>query len=85
VEDIQYSPAPIKPNPAPWRKAPRQSQRVYVGIPEAAAYLDIAPRTVRELIAEGKLAGYRLNDRVIKVKLADLDAVFTPVPHGGAA
>jgi excisionase family DNA binding protein len=56
--------------------------RAYVGIPEAATYLDIDHKTVRRLISSGKLPAYRLGNRVIKVKIADLDSVLTPI--GGA-
>jgi len=61
-----------------------ETQRVYVGILEAAAYLDVATKTVRRLIATGQLPAYRLGNRVLKVKLADLDGVLTPVPNGAA-
>jgi excisionase family DNA binding protein len=54
----------------------------YVGIPEAAAYLDVDHKTIRRLIAAQLLPGYRLGNRIIKVKVADLDAVLTPM--GGA-
>jgi len=65
------------------RRHPQHVPRAYMGIPEAANYLDLAPRTIRLLIAEGKLAGYRFG-RLLKVKVADLDSVMTPI-GGGAA
>lgn len=55
----------------------------YLGIPEAAAYLDVDHKTIRRLIASKRLPGYRLGNRIIKVKVADLDAVLTPM--GGVA
>jgi excisionase family DNA binding protein len=39
---------------------------------------------MRKLIADGKLPAYRLGRRVLKVRLADLDAVLTPIPNGAA-
>lgn len=57
---------------------------VYLGIPEAAAYLDVDHKTIRRLIASKRLPGYRLGNRIIKVKVADLDAVLTPM-QGGVA
>jgi excisionase family DNA binding protein len=58
----------------------------YLGIPEAAAYLDVDHKTIRRLIAAKQLPGYRLGNRIIKVKVADLDAVLTPMqPVGGGA
>lgn len=59
------------------------TQRAYVGIPEAATYLDVATKTVRRMITEGRLPAYRLGNRVIKVRIADLDAALTPI--GGAS
>jgi excisionase family DNA binding protein len=57
-------------------------QPTYIGIPEAATYLDVDHKTIRRLITSGKLAGYRLGNRVIKVKVSDLDAVLTPIGGG---
>lgn len=84
------SPAPIPlipadgPNRATRRHPAKQIQRAYVGIVEAAIYLDVAPKTIRKLIADGKLPAYRIGQRVLKVKIADLDAVLTPIPSGAA-
>ncbi|WP_231999078.1 helix-turn-helix domain-containing protein [Mycobacterium sp. 1081908.1] len=61
-----------------------EQQPAYLGIPEAAAYLDVDHKTIRRLIASKRLAGYRLGNRIIKIKVADLDAVLTPM-HGGVA
>jgi excisionase family DNA binding protein len=55
---------------------------VYVGIPSAAAYLDVDHKTIRRLITSGKLPAWRLGSRVLKVKISDLEAVLTPL--GGA-
>lgn len=72
------------PGPSPNRKSRRHPGRqpAYVGIPEAAAYLDVDHKTIRRLIAAKRLPGYRLGNRIIKIKVADLDAVL--VPMGGA-
>lgn len=63
---------------------PLGSSSVYVGVPAAAAYLDVDPKTVRSLIARGRLPAYRLDKRLIKIKIADLDRLLTPM-SGGAA
>jgi excisionase family DNA binding protein len=80
------SPAPIPLTPAnqPNRATRRHPamQRAYIGIPEAAIYLDVAPKTIRKLIADKELQAYRIGKRVLKVRLADLDAVLKP--YGGA-
>jgi excisionase family DNA binding protein len=57
-------------------------QRVFVGIPDAATYLDVDHKTIRWLITSGKLPAYRLGNRVIKIRVTDLDSVLTPL--GGA-
>lgn len=75
-----------KREPDSKRKSRRHlSQRpAYLGIPEAAAYLDVDHKTIRRLIASKRLPGWRLGNRIIKVKVTDLDAVLTPM-QGGAA
>ncbi len=78
------SPAPIAPTRITRHHPAKQIKRAYIGIAEAAIYLDVAPKTIRKLIADGKLPAYRLGQRVLKVKLADLDGVLTPIPSGVA-
>ena len=74
------NPSPDRPS-GPNRRTRRDEQfgRAYVGIPEAATYLDSSEKTVRRLIAAKRLPAYRLGNRVLKVKIADLDSVFSPV------
>ena len=78
------NPSPRRPN-GPNRRSRRDEQfgRAYVGIPEAATYLDSSTKTVRRLIAAARLPAYRLGNRVLKVKISDLDSVLSPV--GGPA
>jgi excisionase family DNA binding protein len=49
--------------------------RRYITIAEAAEYLQISVHTVRRLIADGELTGYRMGKsrRVIRVDLNDID------------
>ncbi|MDT5187595.1 MAG: hypothetical protein QOI29_5753 [Mycobacterium sp.] len=49
--------------------------RRYITIAEAAEYLQISDRTVRRLIADGELTGYRMgrSRRVIRVDLNEID------------
>lgn len=75
---------PTKQSSSPNRKSRRHPKPAWLGIPEAAAYLDVDTKTIRRLIAAQRLPGYRLGNRIIKVKVADLDAVLTPL-QGGAA
>jgi excisionase family DNA binding protein len=51
-------------------------------VPPAAAAKRwcVHPDTIRRLISEGKITGYRLNGRVIRVDLDEVDACFKPIP-----
>jgi excisionase family DNA binding protein len=54
-----------------------------VGLSEAADYCDVSYRTIRRWIGAGRLNAYRVGPRLLKVSIADLDALRQPV--GGAA
>jgi excisionase family DNA binding protein len=56
----------------------------HVALTEAAEYLGVNPRTIRRYIAAGRLTGYRVGPRLIKVDLAELDSLLQPI-GGGAA
>jgi excisionase family DNA binding protein len=51
------------------------TRRRYITITEAAEYLQISDRTVRRLIADTELTGYRMgrSRRVIRVDLNEID------------
>lgn len=52
----------------------------------AAERWDVSVDTIRRLIAAGKLTGYRLNGRIIRVDVAEVDACFREIPTiGGVA
>ncbi|WP_454786499.1 excisionase family DNA-binding protein [Mycobacterium antarcticum] len=57
-------------------------QRRWASMQQAAEYMGVSLRTCREWIAQGKITGYRINARVIRVDLNELDAAFEP--FGGA-
>ncbi|MBX7434576.1 helix-turn-helix domain-containing protein [Mycobacterium sp. Y57] len=60
-----------------------KAQPRLAGIPVAAKNADVHPRTLRRWISEGRLTGYRVGPRLIKVDLNELEAFIQPV--GGAA
>ncbi len=60
--------------------APR---RRYVKLAEAAEYLQVTDRTIRQMIADGRLTGYRSGTRLVRVDLNELDDAMQP--FGGAA
>jgi excisionase family DNA binding protein len=58
-------------------KAPN-SQRLG-SLNAAAEYAGVHVKTVRRWISEGRLTGYRLGPRLIKVDLDQLDAMLRPI------
>ena len=49
----------------------------------AAERWDVSIDTIRRMISAGKITGYRLNNRIIRVDMAEVDAVFRPIPTVG--
>jgi excisionase family DNA binding protein len=56
----------------------------FISIEAAADQLGVCTRTVRRMIAEGDLPGYRLK-RAIRVRESDLEAAMRPIPTVGAS
>lgn len=52
-------------------------------IANAAVLADCAPRTIRRYIAAGRLTGFRMGPRMIRVDLDELDGLLTPIPTAG--
>ena len=80
MADLPARPEPTSPRPnrAARRHPARESiGRPYVGVAEAAAYLDLSEKTIRRLIDRGELTAYTFGNRCLRLKLADLDAVYT--------
>jgi excisionase family DNA binding protein len=59
------------------------TRRRYVKIVDAAEYLQVTDRTIRQMIADGRLTGYRSGNRLVRVDLNEVDAAMRP--FGGAA
>lgn len=57
--------------------------RRYGKISEAAGYLGVTDRTIRQMIADGRLTGYRSGSRLVRVDLNEIDSAMKP--FGGAA
>lgn len=55
----------------------------YITQVEAAHRWAVSVDTIRRLISLGKIAGYRLNGRIIRVDVSEVDACFRPIPTGG--
>jgi len=54
-------------------------------IADAAELAGVNPKTIRRRIADGTLNGYRVGPRLIRVDLAELDALLRPIPTAGSA
>ncbi len=54
--------------------------RQLVSLSAAAAYADVSTRTLRRYIAQGRLTGYRVGPRLVKVDLSELDQLARPIP-----
>ena len=62
------------------RNRPSPTLRRYVSIQDAAAYLGLTDGGVRKLIAEGRLTGYRLGKRAIRVDMNEVEGLLQPIP-----
>lgn len=64
---------------------PRRSSRSrrWASIPVAAKYIDVNPATIRAMIADGRIPGYRSSSRLVRVDLNEIDACMKP--YGGVA
>lgn len=52
---------------------------------EAALYLGVTDRTVRNYISRGDLPGHRVKgSRLVRIRRDDLDRLLRPIPTGGA-
>lgn len=49
-------------------------------VENAASYADVSTRTIRRWIADGRIPGYRVGPRLVKVDLADLDSLARRIP-----
>lgn len=59
--------------------------RQFISQETAAERWDVSVDTIRRLIRAGKITGYRLNGRIIRVDVAEVDAAFRPIPTVSAA
>ena len=50
--------------------------RAYVSIADAAEYLGVTTRTIRQMIADGRLRGYRSGHRLVRLRLEEIGSRF---------
>lgn len=56
--------------------------RRWASIKEAADHLGVTDRTIRQMIQDGRLRGYRAGKKLVRVDLNELDSAL--LPFGGA-
>ena len=59
----------------------KPKRRRWASINDTAEHLDVTERTVRQMIADGRLTGYRIGARFIRLDLDEVDAAM--IPFGG--
>ena len=62
---------------------PDQSPRRWLSQQQAADYLGVTDRTIRNLISRGVVRGYRLGTRSVRIDARELDAALRPIPTSG--
>jgi excisionase family DNA binding protein len=55
-----------------------------VSLAAGAAFADVSVRTLRRYIAQGRLTGYRVGPRLVKVDLNELEQLARPIPAARA-
>lgn len=53
--------------------------RRWASLPDAAEYIQVSQKTLRRMIAQGSITGYRINSRLIRLDLDELDALLSPI------
>ena len=76
-------PARAEARTSPMQQPVARTPRRLVSLADAAAYADVSIRTVRRYIAQGRLTGYRVGPRLVKVDLSELVALARPIPSAG--
>lgn len=61
------------------KNATTQRRRL-VSINQASEYAACSTKTIRRYIAAGRLTGYRMGKRMIRVDLNEIDALLEPIP-----
>jgi excisionase family DNA binding protein len=54
----------------------------FVSIQQAAEYLGVDPRTIRNMLLDGRLEAYTLGPRIVRIRLSALNSAL--MPYGGA-
>lgn len=69
--------------PSATRRA-EAAENGYVSVTEAANYLGVTTVTIREMLRDGRLQGWTLGPRVLRIRRAELDTALEPWGGGDA-
>lgn len=58
------------------------SRRRLASIEAGSEYIDVSARTLRRWISIGRITGYRVGPRLVRVDLNELDGLVRPIPAG---
>ena len=61
---------------------PARRRRRYASFAEAAEYAGPHERTLRRYVIDGRLTGYRVGPKILRVDLDEVDRLFRPVATG---
>jgi len=61
---------------------PKKTEDKFTSPAGAAEYLGVSVRTVRNMLADGRLKAYTLGPRVVRIRLSDIDAALSPYTEG---
>ena len=61
----------------------KKHSSTYMTMAEAAEYLGVTDRTIRQMTVDGRLKSYSLGRRVVRLRRDEIDAAMKP--FGGAA
>jgi excisionase family DNA binding protein len=64
---------------------PAAAQPDWGSLQDAADLLDCSTRTIRNYVARGDLAAYRVGPRMLRLDLNDVRGLLKPIPAGSAA
>jgi excisionase family DNA binding protein len=70
---------PTNSTPKPVTREQILTERKAVDISNAAAYLGVSHKTIRRLIAAGKLPAYRVAGGPIRILASDVESLKVPV------
>ena len=75
-----------KPRIKPPTFAPAVEPKVrrWASITAAAEHYQIGNRTLRQMIYDGKVTGYKLGPQLLRVDLNEIDALMEPTTNGAS-